>query len=88
MLVELVTIIAAIYVSPKDASIQIHTDSQNIINTFQKIANIRKTTCSNNPIYKLPYSTIWLGLFEILSHMNIHFSLKKVKAHDNDKLNN
>jgi len=87
-LAEIVAVLAAVYVSPIDSSIEICTDSQAVISSFQKLTFIFRDSLSINPAFKIPYFHIWSMLFSIIATNNISIMFTKVQAHTNDNLNN
>jgi ribonuclease HI len=87
-LAETVAILAAIYASPPDSNIEICTDSQVAISTFQKLSFIFCDSLSINPAFKIPYFHIWSMIFNLIAQSNISISFTKVKAHIDDISNN
>ena len=87
-LAEIVTILAAIYASPPNSDVEICTDSQVTISSFQKLSFIFCDSLSINPAFKIPYFHIWSMLFSIIAQNSISVLFTKIKAHNDDLFNN
>ena len=81
---ELLAILSAICIAPRNCNIQIFTDSQSVISKYNNL-----TQQSTNPKYlNTPYWSIWNTLLNFIKSHNLTITFHKVKAHQNNIFNN
>ncbi|PKK63163.1 hypothetical protein RhiirC2_789305 [Rhizophagus irregularis] len=81
---ELLAIITALIVCPPSSTITIHTDSNNCINTYNKLSSPKLTA---RRFQNINNCTLWNTLKYIISTLQLSVSFIKVKAHSGDILN-
>ncbi|CAB4391259.1 unnamed protein product [Rhizophagus irregularis] len=81
---ELLAIITALIVCPPSSTITIHTDSNNCINTYNKLSSPKLTA---RRFQNINNCTLWNTLKYIISTLQLSVSFIKVKAHSGDTLN-
>src|SRR5215208_2264367 len=87
-LAELVAVLSALYVAPTYAAVNIFTDSQNVISSFDKMDYFYTFSPTFNPIFKISFYPIWFFVVKLIREKFISIELHKVKAHSNDHYNN
>ncbi|PKK62779.1 hypothetical protein RhiirC2_789854 [Rhizophagus irregularis] len=81
---ELLAIITALIVCPPSSTITIHTDSNNCINTYNKLSSPKLTA---RHFQNINNCTLWNTLKYIISTLQLSVSFIKVKVHSGDTLN-
>lgn len=81
---ELVAIITALIVCPPHSTINIYTDSNNCINTFNDLHSPKLTA---RRFQKLNNCSLWNTPEHIINTLHLKVSLIKVKAHSDNPLN-
>jgi len=82
---ELMAILSAICICPRNSNIQIYTDSLSVISKFNKITNnmiLQHKQCSYN------YWPIWHTIINLIRSYKYTVTLHKVPAHENNIFNN
>ncbi|CAB4489587.1 unnamed protein product [Rhizophagus irregularis] len=75
---ELMAVILSLMTCPKAANIEIYSDSQWVVNTFD---NLNFLTIKNIERSKVNYKVLWLCLFKIIRIYSLKVKITKVKAH-------
>ncbi|PKY17906.1 hypothetical protein RhiirB3_430623 [Rhizophagus irregularis] len=81
---ELMALITALIVCPPNSTITIYTDSNNCISTFN---NLHSPKLTARRFQKINNCTLWNTLKHIISTLKLEVTLKKVKAHSENTLN-
>ena len=81
---ELLAILSAICTAPRNCNIEIFTDSQSVISKYH---NLLQHTTNPNPSHTA-YWSIWNTLLNLIKSYNLKITFHKVKAHQNNELNN
>src|SRR3954463_447469 len=84
---ELGAIFTAGLVAPQYCRIKIYTDSQSVIQQFNKFKSIRCFSPSIRPLLKINNYPLWFSLFEVIDEQNLSLILHKVKGHSGDLYN-
>ncbi|GBC02553.1 hypothetical protein RclHR1_04690004 [Rhizophagus clarus] len=82
---EIFSILICLITVPNDSNIDIYTDSQNFISTYN---NINNPCFSQRKLLKINNHHTWQAILYLVKQKSLHISLHKVKAHDDDVLNN
>ena len=83
--VELMAVILAIMICPKDSRININTDSKNIITIFEKLITMEMSKIKKERFTDL---YLWSFLIRLIRFFNLTVTMTKVKAHSDDIYNN
>ena len=81
---ELLAILSAICTAPRNCNIEIFTDSQSVISKYYSLTQYTAISSSLNT----PYWSIWNTFLNFIQSYNLNITFHKVKAHQNDELNN
>ncbi|PKY60404.1 hypothetical protein RhiirA4_484066 [Rhizophagus irregularis] len=84
---ELLAVILALCVVPRDSKVRINTDSLNVITQFDKLKKSRFTQTSRE-YFKCNNNFLWAILCRIVLKLNLHVEMFKVIAHGEDIGNN
>ncbi|GES98349.1 ribonuclease H-like domain-containing protein [Rhizophagus clarus] len=82
---KIFSILTCLITVPNDSSINIYTDSQNFISTYN---NLNNSCFSHRKLLKINNHHTWQAIFYLVKEKSLDISLHKVKAHDDDVLNN
>ncbi|GBC02754.1 hypothetical protein RclHR1_00480011 [Rhizophagus clarus] len=82
---EIFSILTCLITVPNNSVVNIYTDSQNFIYTFN---NINNPCFSHRKLLKINNHHTWQALLYLVKQKSLRISLHKVKAHDDDVLNN
>ncbi|GBC04982.1 hypothetical protein RclHR1_05990011 [Rhizophagus clarus] len=85
MRAEIFSIFTCLITVPNNSIINIYTDSQNFISTYN---NINNPCFSHRKLLKINNHHTWQALLHLIKQKSLQISLHKVKAHDDDILNN
>ena len=88
MKAELFAIIFALIVCQEDAYVMIYTDSKSFIEKYTSLLKETNRFCYSRSNLKDTYTKYCQILFHIIETLNLKLTLKKVKAHRNNKHNN
>jgi ribonuclease HI len=81
---ELISILSAISTAPINCKINIYTDSLSTLSKFNSLSQLPQL---NSKLFKTNYWPIWSTLLNITKTRNLQIHFHKVKAHDNNPLN-
>jgi ribonuclease HI len=81
---ELLSILSATCTAPINCIIDIFTDSLSTISKFNSLSQLQ---FNSSKLFKTNYWPIWSTLLNIIKTRNLKVQLHKVKAHNNDLLN-
>ncbi|EXX53984.1 ribonuclease H-like domain-containing protein [Rhizophagus irregularis DAOM 181602=DAOM 197198] len=84
---ELLAVLLALSVVPKNSKVRINTDSLNVITQFEKLKKSRFSQTSRE-YFKANNNFLWAILCRIILTLNLHVEMFKVVAHGNDMDNN
>ena len=80
-------IVVALLPLPAYISVSIYMDSQNIIDTFYQLFNL-KILQYPHECFKIMYIDLWYILFQLINTNHISVIFHKVKVHANNFYNN
>ncbi|CAB4384211.1 unnamed protein product [Rhizophagus irregularis] len=87
--VELIAMLSALIVLPKNSQITIYTDSNNIITGYYDIINRYNFRISPRRFFKIKSNNVfWSMIQEIMITNNLTLDFVKIKSHSNDLFNN
>ncbi|CAB5367294.1 unnamed protein product [Rhizophagus irregularis] len=75
---ELMAVILSLMICPKAANVEIYSDSQWVVNTFD---DLNFLTIKDIERSKVNYKVLWLCLFKIIRIYSLKVKITKVKAH-------
>ncbi|CAB5354021.1 unnamed protein product [Rhizophagus irregularis] len=75
---ELMAVILSLMICPKAANVEIYSDSQWVVNTFN---DLNFLTIKDIERLKVNYKVLWLCLFKIIRIYSLKVKIIKVKAH-------
>ena len=81
---ELVSILSAISICPRNSQIQIYTDSLSVILKYDKLT---KKLLISSKILSLKYWPIWVTLLNYINSFNLTIELHKIQAHSDNLYN-
>ncbi|CAB4379938.1 unnamed protein product [Rhizophagus irregularis] len=84
---ELLAVLLALSVIPKNSKVRINTDSLNVITQFEKLKKSRFSHTSRE-YFKANNNFLWAILCRIILTLNLHVEMFKVVAHGDDMGNN
>ncbi|PKB93736.1 hypothetical protein RhiirA5_440450, partial [Rhizophagus irregularis] len=84
---ELLAVLLALSVVPKNSKVRINTDSLNVITQFEKLKKSRFSQTSRE-YFKANNNFLWDVLCRIILTLNLHVKMFKVVAHGDDMGNN
>jgi ribonuclease HI len=84
---EFMAIFSAILTAPRDCAVTIYTDSSVVMTQYNSFKNISSRSPTCRPLLKINNFMYWACFFEVVSQMNLHLKLIKVKAHSRDVFN-
>ncbi|CAB4377442.1 unnamed protein product [Rhizophagus irregularis] len=84
---ELLAVLLALSVVPKNSKVRINTDSLNVITQFEKLKKSRFSHTSRE-YFKANNNFLWAILCRIILTLNLHVEMFKVVAHGDDMGNN
>ncbi|GET61131.1 ribonuclease H-like domain-containing protein [Rhizophagus irregularis DAOM 181602=DAOM 197198] len=84
---ELLAVLLALSVIPKNSKVRINTDSLNVITQFEKLKKSRFSQTSRE-YFKANNNFLWAILCRIILTLNLHVKMFKVVAHGDDMGNN
>ncbi|GES73345.1 ribonuclease H-like domain-containing protein [Rhizophagus clarus] len=82
---EIFSILTCLITVPDGSRVNIYTDSQNFISTFN---NINNPCFSHRKFLKINNHHTWQAILYLVKQKSLSISLHKVKAHNDDILNN
>ena len=80
-------VLSAIITAPVKCTVDIYTDSQNVINTYNYI-NINNVLKYPRECLKTQHIDLWYALFDIVLHNELALTFHKIKAYANNTFNN
>ncbi|CAB4385505.1 unnamed protein product [Rhizophagus irregularis] len=80
---ELLAVLLALSVVPKNSKVRINTDSLNVITQFEKLKKSRFSQTSRE-YFKANNNFLWAILCRIILTLNLHVEMFKVVAHGDD----
>jgi len=84
---EIMAVLSAIIIAPKDCAIDIYTDSQNVIMTYNYI-NMNNILNYPKECFKTQYIDLWYALFDVILYNDLMLTFHKIKAHARNSNNN
>jgi len=82
---EIIAVLTALLVCPKQSNVNIFLDSLSTINTFTKIFKDYRLTHARR--LKLPNCWEWVIIEQIITKLELNIVLHKIKGHSNNKQN-
>ena len=84
---EIMAIISALLVAPRSSTVDIYTDSQNVIFTYEQIKNTNVLIYPRE-CFKTTHVDLWYIIFDLLYNNELSITFHKVKAHAGNIYNN